>query len=214
MAAKGSGSPDAGATNEELTETSARQLMGLSLNDPLDVDGLRRQFHRCALQCHPDKTRGAPGSEADFNRLTEAYQLLIVQASDNAFGGCTVPMRSVKACDNAMMDVLRRALLGEDVTSELEALGVQQPPPNFGMAPFPPFERPRSEALKPVSQSRYISSGSPQNNSSKGGKETGDKRRTSRKVKAAFREILGQEGLLSESDDAEDDESGEAFVTC
>ena len=123
----------------------ANELLGME--GEATMEKLRRCFHRCALRCHPDKTQGAPGSEEGFKKLHQAFKLLeaeIMTTSCPHEGSSTARQQSSLdpffSNEDLLLDILKRAFLGEDVSAELESLGVEQPPIGFGFAPYPPFQ--------------------------------------------------------------------------
>lgn len=106
---------------------------------------LRRAYLATALRTHPDKRPSDAGAAAAFAELQEAHGVALASllARDAA--------RAERAAADAQLDALARALGGEDVRAELEALGLHRPPPTFGVdlsvrfdARVPPPPRPGS----------------------------------------------------------------------
>jgi hypothetical protein len=96
---------------------------------------LRRAFLRAAVRLHPDKNPGDASANDRFASLTAAHDALLTALADGAAAAAE------RARASALLDLLRRALLGEDVRAELSRLGVHRPAEGFGVDLAVPFAR-------------------------------------------------------------------------
>jgi len=118
-----------------------RALEDLDLEDGATEGEIRAAYRTLALKHHPDKNAGNKAAEARFVRIHAAFELLSREDAvteddldyDEYVDEYEVP--------SAMYEVLRSALLGKDVEAELRSRGVHRPPANFGISPFPAFDR-------------------------------------------------------------------------
>lgn len=149
----------------------ALQTLGLAGSGaaPLTAEALRRAYLRLALATHPDKNPGDPGAAARFAELQAAHSVLLEAAHAGE------ALQAERERSAALLDLLMRALAGEDVEAQLQALGEYRPPAAFGVDPAVRFD------------ARLPPSGSD------GEEEAVD-------VRQAFREAFTAEGLTDEGD--------------
>lgn len=106
----------------------ARRLLELPADGaPLTAEVLRKQYLRLALRTHPDKNPGDAGAAERFANLGSAHATLLAAVQH----GAAAAQEHERAA--ALIDLLLRALQGEDVSGELAALGEYRPPAEFGM---------------------------------------------------------------------------------
>lgn len=155
----------------ELRE--ALSLLQLQPQDAgaLTAEALRKQYLRLALQTHPDKNPGDPGAAARFQALGAAHTALLERLQH----GAAVVREQQQT--SALLDLLLRALSGEDVEAQLRGLGQYRPPPGFGVDPAVPFDA----RVPPPPRSQH----EPQPD-----------------LRQAFREVFQEEGLAEEGDPA------------
>lgn len=150
----------------------ALQTLGLAGSQaaPPTAEALRRAYLRLALATHPDKNPGDAGAAARFAELQAAHSVLLEAAHA---GEALLAERERSA---ALLDLMMRALGGEDVEAQLQALGEYRPPAAFGVDPAVRFD------------ARLPSDGG-----SSDGEEAVD-------VQQAFKEAFKAEGLTDEGD--------------
>lgn len=131
---------------------TARELLRLH-DGPLTAELLRKQYLRLALKTHPDKNPGDPLAAQRFAQLTDAHTALL-----EAGAGAAAALREQERAAT-LLDLLLRALQGEDVATKLAELGEYRPPAVFGVdltARFdgrvPPAERGSYEAPVDLNQ--------------------------------------------------------------
>lgn len=106
----------------------ARRLFELPEDDcPLTAEALRKQYLRLALRTHPDKNPGDAGAAERFAQLGAAHTALLAAVAQ----GAAAAREHERAA--ALLDLLLRALQGEEVACELAALGEYRPPAEFGV---------------------------------------------------------------------------------
>jgi len=55
---------------------TAADLLEIDLSKPFNIEIIKKNYHRLALQTHPDKNNNSPESTERFKLINEAYQLL------------------------------------------------------------------------------------------------------------------------------------------
>jgi curved DNA-binding protein CbpA len=114
----------------------ALRLLGIAAHSPdLTAAQLRKQYLRAALATHPDKNKQDAHAGQRFSQLKQAYDLLLAQISDAASAAREGQRTS------SLLDLLRRALAGENVEDDLRVLGVHRPSASFGIDLAVPFHR-------------------------------------------------------------------------
>ncbi len=131
-----------------------------ALEEAVDEARVRRAYRKLALKWHPDKQQqqhgaGAEGegeAETRFKRISASYQLLLEHCSGAGWGDDGDDAFDFDGyCDafvvpNHMVELWKRALMGEDVEADLRTCGVHRPPQGFGISPFPCFDAEGPEA--------------------------------------------------------------------
>ena len=56
---------------------TAADLLEIDLSKPLNITIIKKNYHRLALQTHPDKNNNSPESTERFKIINEAYQILL-----------------------------------------------------------------------------------------------------------------------------------------
>ena len=93
----------------------------------LTAEALRKQFLRLALRTHPDKNPQDPLAAQRFQELGAAHALLLGRLHQDA------GLLAEQGRTSALLDLLVRAMRGEDVDAELQAMGEYRPPSQFGV---------------------------------------------------------------------------------
>lgn len=151
----------------------ARRLLELPEDGgPLTAEALRKQYLRLALRTHPDKNPGDASAAERFADLGAAHTALLAAVAQ----GAAAAREHERAA--ALLDLLLRAVQGEDVSNELAALGEYRPPAEFGVDLSVRFD------------SRVLAADSCD--------ECGHRPPTD--VRQAFRELFREEGLTEEGD--------------
>ncbi|KAL4423776.1 hypothetical protein ABPG75_001077 [Micractinium tetrahymenae] len=152
----------------------ARRLLQLPEDGPpLTTESLRKQYLRLALRTHPDKNPGDPGAAERFAQLGAAHAALLAAVAQ----GAAAAREQQRAA--ALLELLLRALQGEEVSADLAALGEYRPPAEFGVDLSVPFD-----SRVPPADSCCCGSTH---------EEVTDMRQ-------AFRELFQEEGLTEEGD--------------
>ena len=164
------------------------QLFDVSIGT-LTPELLRRQYLKLALSTHPDKNPGDPGAAERFASLGAAHaQLLRRLHRDRG-------LQREQEHTAALLGLLLRALRGEDVEEELQALGEYRPPSQFGVDLAVPFD-----ARLPADEERQQQRRRPQQRHSEQHKAPPAAAAEAVDLKEAFREVFDQEGLTEEGD--------------
>lgn len=128
-----------------MKDAEAARLLGIAPDVlGLTPSQLRKHYLKRALASHPDKNPGDSHAAGNFAQLQEAYALLLrrVVAAGEA--------SQERARSDAILDLFLRALNGEDVEAELQALGVYRPSAQFGVDLAVPFDRRRPPPADPA----------------------------------------------------------------
>lgn len=139
----------------------------------LTVESLRKQYLRLALRTHPDKNPGDASAAERFQRLGAAHALLLETVELQAAA------RSERQRAAALLDLLLRALQGQDVEGQLRALGEHRPPAAFGVDLALPFD---GRVAPPLTQEGGLVEEGPPN------------------MEQLLQEVFEQDGLTSEGD--------------
>lgn len=144
---------------------------------PLTAESLRRQYLKLALRTHPDKNPRDAGAADRFARLGAAYALVLETVHHDAV------LLHEQRRTSALLDLLLRALQGEQVDAELRALGEYRPPASFGVDLAVAFDARVPPPPQSTDEHSHYGSSS----------ERPD-------LRQAFREAFQEEGLTEEGD--------------
>lgn len=111
----------------ELEEALAVLELQCSDAASLTPELLRKRYLRLALRTHPDKNPREPLAAERFAALGAAHALLLARLQAGA------DLLREQERTAAVLDLLSRALRGEDVEAALQALGEHRPPAAFGV---------------------------------------------------------------------------------
>lgn len=153
---------------------AALRVLQLDPCKPITPELIRKRYLKLALKLHPDRNRSSDAGEA-FRRLGEAYTTALQAAAGSE------ATQQEAAHTQALLALFLRAMRGEDVAADLEALGAHRPPPEFGVDLGARFD-----ARRPGG-----SSGSDSDDEGGSGGKPID-------VAAAFRQAFQDEGLTEE----------------
>jgi len=62
----------------------AADLLEIDLLKPLNIEIIKKQYHKLALQTHPDKNNNSPESTERFKLINDAYQCLLENNANNS----------------------------------------------------------------------------------------------------------------------------------
>ena len=147
----------------------------------LTAASLRKQYLRLALRTHPDKRPEDPRAAERFQALGAAHAAVLEAVA----AGAAAAEERERA--SALLDLLLRALRGEDVEAQLRGLGEYRPPAAFGVDLTVRFDGRVPPAADDACGSDSDSGGGG------GGGGAPD-------LRAAFREAFLDEGLTEEGD--------------
>ena len=63
---------------------TAADLLEIDLLKPINMEIIKKNYHRLALQTHPDKNNNSPESTEQFKLINEAYQILLDDNNSNS----------------------------------------------------------------------------------------------------------------------------------
>ena len=120
-----------------MKREEALRLLGIdakSWEHELSSDQIRKYYLRSCLLYHPDKNPGDTSSHEKFTLLKEAYESLLKEISTEKAA------RKEAAWTAGLLDILGRALQGENVEDDLRDMGVYRPAEMFGIDLTVPFD--------------------------------------------------------------------------
>jgi hypothetical protein len=123
---------------QDLTISQALTILHIEDTEisNLDHSTLRKHYLRQALATHPDKNpQNNTSAQHQFTLLTTAYELLLQSITT------TSNIQRERQHTQSLINLLLRALQGEDVQQQLHQLGHYRPPAEFGINLNIPFDR-------------------------------------------------------------------------
>lgn len=121
------------STNMELKEALAVLQLPASALPTLTAEAVRKQYLRLALRTHPDKNPDPRAAER-FAALGAAHAAVLAALAADAAA------HDEQRRTATLLELLLRALAGEDVEAELRAAGEYRPPAAFGVDLAVPFD--------------------------------------------------------------------------
>lgn len=158
----------------ELQEALSVLQLPASALPALTAEALRKQYLRLALRTHPDKNPGDPDATQRFAALAAAHAAVLASLEEGAAA------HDEQRRTTTLLDLLLRALAGEDVEAELRAAGKYRPPAAFGVDLAVPFDA-RVPPPPPAQQGAAAHEPEPD-------------------LRQALREMFEDEGLTEEGD--------------
>lgn len=178
-----------------MTVHEALRALRLDPKDASDPEGcvdgtlLRSRFRKLALKHHPDKNGGSEQAAEAFRRVAAAYEFLRRDEEgrkkfdvEEFRSKCDVPLA------DELDEILARAMKGEDVEMLLRKKGVYRPPSNFGVFPFPKWEK---QERCPISNERKA-------------KQDEDEEYTAERVEEIITHAFASDESESEAEDDQD----------
>lgn len=158
----------------ELSEALAVLQLPASALPSLTAEAVRKQYLRLALRTHPDKNPDDPLAAERFAALGEAHAAVLAAVAADAAA------HDEQRRTATLLDLLLRALAGEDVEAELRAAGEYRPPTAFGVDLAVPFDA--RVAPPPAGPPGAVAAGAEPD------------------MRQAFREMFQEEGLTEDGD--------------
>lgn len=122
------------ARHMELKEALDVLQLPASALPTLTAAAVRKQYLRLALRTHPDKNSGDHHATERFSALGAAHTAVLAALAAKAAA------HDEQRQTATLLELLLRALAGEDVQSELQAAGEYRPPAAFGVDLAVPFD--------------------------------------------------------------------------
>jgi curved DNA-binding protein CbpA len=118
-----------------MLREDALRILGVSVGEGASIDlaHLRKRYLRACLSTHPDKNKDDAAASQKFTELKQAYDLLVCE------GRTAATAEAETARTASILELLMRALQGEDVEKELTRLGIHRPSTAFGVDLTVPF---------------------------------------------------------------------------